>query len=76
MLTAIDEDPKKYSVHSFRAGGATELFLAGASLTVVQNYGRWTSLSALIYFSDSCGIIAYAAARAFETSTFQCTGGN
>lgn len=70
MLTAIGEDPKKYS------GGATELFLAGASLAVVQNYGRWTSLSALIYFRDSCGIIAYAAARAFETGTFQCTGGN
>ena len=61
MLTAIGEDPKKYSVHSLRA---------------VQNYGRWTSLSALIYFRDSCGIIAYAAARAFETGTFQCTGGN
>ena len=76
MLTAIGEDPKKYSVHSLRAGGATELFLAGASLAVVQNYGRWTSLSALIYFRDSCGIIAYAAARAFETGTFQCTGGN
>jgi hypothetical protein len=25
------------------------------------NYDRWTSLSALIYFRDSCGIIAYAA---------------
>ena len=76
MLTAIGEDPKKYSVHSLRAEGATELFLAGASLAVVQNYGRWTSLSALIYFRDSCGIIAYAAARTFETDTFQCTGGN
>ena len=76
MLTAIGEDPKRYSVHSLRAGGATELFLAGASLAMVQNYGRWTSLSALIYFRDSCGIIAYAAARAFETGTFKCTGGN
>ena len=68
MLTAIGEDPKKYSVHSLRAGGATELFLSGTSLAMVQNYGRWTSLSALIYFRDSCGII--------ETGTFQCTGGN
>lgn len=76
MLTAIGEDSKRYSVHSLRAGGATELFLAGASLAMVQNYGRWTSLSALIYFRDSCGIIAYAAARAFETGTFQCAGGN
>ena len=74
MLTAIGEDSKRYSVHSLRAGGATVLFLVGASLAMVQKYGRWTSLSALIYFRDSCGIIAYAAARAFETGTFH--GGN
>ena len=46
-----------------------------ASLEIVQNYGHLILLSALIYFRDSCGIIAYAA-RAFETGTFQCTDGN
>jgi hypothetical protein len=47
MLTPIGEDSKIYSVHSLKAGGATDLFLAGASLAMVQNYGRWISLSAL-----------------------------
>ena len=59
MLTAIGEDPKRYSVHSLRAGGATELFLAGASLAMVQNYGRWTSLSALIYFRESLPMLRH-----------------
>ena len=76
MLTPIGEDSKIYSVHSLKAGGATDLFLAGASLAMVQNYGRWISLSALIYFRDSCEVIAYAVARAFDTGTFQCAGGN
>lgn len=75
MLTAIGEDATKYSVHSLRAGGATELFLSGASMAAVQTYGRWKSDTALIYFRDTSGVVAHAAARAFETGVFQCTGG-
>jgi hypothetical protein len=47
MPTAVGEDPTLCSVHSLRAGGATELFLFGASLVVVQIYGRWKSESAV-----------------------------
>ena len=75
MLTSVGEDPTLYSVHSLRAGGATELFLSGASMAVVQIYGRWKSESALIYFRDASGIVAYAAAKAFETGVFSCIGG-
>ena len=57
-----------------RAGEATELFLSGASMAVVQMYGRWKSESALIYFRDASGIVAYAAAKAFETGVFSCIG--
>jgi hypothetical protein len=55
---------------------ATELFLFGASIAVVQIYGRWKSESALIYFRDASGIVAYAAAKAFETEVFSCIGGS
>jgi hypothetical protein len=75
MLTAVGEVPTLYSLHSLRAGGATELFLSGASMAVVQIYGRWKSESALIYFRDASGIVAYAAAKAFETGVFSCIGG-
>ena len=74
MLTAVGENPTLYSVHSLRAGGATELFLSGASMAVVQVYGRWKSESALIYIRDTSGIVAYAAARVFETGVFSCIG--
>ena len=63
MLTAVGENPTLYSVHSLRTGGATELFLSGASMTEVQMYGRWKSESALIYFRDASGIV------------FSCIGG-
>ena len=66
MLTAVGEDPTLYSVRSLRAGGTTELFLSGASMTVVQIYGRWKSESTLIYFRDASGIVAYAAAKAIR----------
>jgi len=74
MLTAVGEDLTLYSVHSLRAGGVTELFLSG--VIPVQIYGRWKFESALIYFRDASGIMAYAAAKAFETEVFSCIGGN
>ena len=70
MLTAVGEDPTLYSVHSLRAGGATELFLSG--VIPVQIYGRRKFESALIYFRDD----PYAAVKAFETGVFSCIGGN
>jgi len=74
MLTAVGEDLTLYSVHSLRAGGVTELFLSG--VIPVQIYGRWKFESALIYFRDASGIMACAAAKAFETEVFSCIGGN
>ena len=36
-------DPKRYSSHSLRSGGATAMFLGGSSDATVQLFGRWTS---------------------------------
>jgi hypothetical protein len=36
-----------YSGHSFRAGGATDLFACGVSIQTVQKYGRWKSMAVL-----------------------------
>ena len=47
MLTAIGEDPMRYSVHYLIARGATELFLAGTSSALDQNYCRVEHLSTL-----------------------------
>ena len=50
MLQRLGLDSSQYSVHSLRAGGATDLSNAGTSITQIQHYGRWDTLTALIYY--------------------------
>jgi hypothetical protein len=51
-LAQIGLDPRLYCGHSFRAGGATDLFASGLMTHAeVMTMGRWKSLAAaLIYF--------------------------
>ena len=57
MITTVGENSTLYSVHSLRAGGATELFLSGASMALVQVYGRWKSESALTHMNSTYGTL-------------------
>jgi hypothetical protein len=43
LMRAIGEDPSEFGTHSLRIGGATALFAAGASETVIRTMGRWSS---------------------------------
>ena len=43
LMRAIGEDPSQFGTHSFRIGGATALFAAGADETVIRTMGRWNS---------------------------------
>ena len=43
LMTAIGEEPAQFGTHSFRIGGATALFAAGADETVIRTMGRWSS---------------------------------
>ena len=57
--------PLKFSGHSFRPGGATDLFTMKVPLATVMKVGRWKSPdSALVYFREE-NEIAAAAASAF-----------
>jgi hypothetical protein len=47
---SIAVDATLYSGHSCRAGGATDLFVAGLPYYIVKKYGRWRSDAALLYF--------------------------
>ena len=42
-MTAIGQDPAQYGAHSYRIGGATALFAAGADPMVIRTMGRWSS---------------------------------
>jgi hypothetical protein len=43
-------DPKRYSGHSMRAGGATDLFVARVPYFIIKRMGRWTSDAAMVYY--------------------------
>lgn len=73
MLEGIGRVSSEYSVHSLRAGGATDLFNAGTPIAQIQQYGRWTTLVALIYYRDRLGHVGYNCARAFGTGRYQGT---
>lgn len=52
MVVRIGLDPKHYSNHSLRAGGATDLFVARTPYFIIKKMGRWKSDAALLYFRD------------------------
>lgn len=56
MLTSLNLDCNLYSLHSFRAGGATDLFRIGVPYPKIQKYGRWKSDAALVYYRDEMEI--------------------
>lgn len=43
LAAAVGLDPAAYDTHSFRIGGATALFHAGAGEMVIRTMGRWSS---------------------------------
>jgi hypothetical protein len=43
LMIAIGENPAQFGTHSYRIGGATALFAAGADETVIRTMGRWSS---------------------------------
>lgn len=43
LLCEIGENPKKFGTHSFRRGGATLAFRAGASPDLIKVHGDWKS---------------------------------
>jgi hypothetical protein len=68
-ISPLDHRGTAYSGHSFRAGGATDLFDAGVDLVLVRKFGRWkTAQSALCYYRSSSRVSAVAT-RAFARGT-------
>ena len=43
LMLSIGEDPTQFGTHSYRIGGATSLFAAGADPMVIRTMGRWSS---------------------------------
>lgn len=58
--------PDEYSGHSFRAGGATDLFEGGAPPRVIMLTGRWRSDAYLLYIRDHWRARTFHASQAFS----------
>ena len=43
LMHSVGENASQFGTHSFRIGGATALFAAGADETVIRTMGRWSS---------------------------------
>jgi hypothetical protein len=43
LMRTIGENELQFGTHSYRIGGATALFAAGANETVIRTMGRWCS---------------------------------
>ncbi len=58
LLRNLGIDPRGFTPHSMRAGGATQLALNGASEQLIQKIGHWSSLCYRRYIRESVHSIA------------------
>ena len=65
LLQAAGYDASEYSGHSFRAGGATDLWTAGCAPEVIKRAGRWKSDCFYIYIRTDPQQIAVEVASYF-----------
>jgi hypothetical protein len=47
---SIGLDPSRFSGHSLRAGGATDLFKSNVPYPIIKKMGRWVSDAAMLYY--------------------------
>lgn len=52
IARANGQPDRLFTNHSYRAGGATDLFLCGVPYPQIKSYGRWKSDAALVYLRD------------------------
>ena len=63
-LDALGYIGAHFGGHSFRAGGASDLFNSGVDLVIIMKYGRWaTAASAMVYYR-TCDQVAEVVCRA------------
>ena len=66
-IEALGFNPASYSGHSFRSGGATDLWQGNCRPRVIQLYGRWLSDAFWLYVRDNPHAGAREVAQAFSS---------
>lgn len=57
-VSGLGLDPSRYSGHSLRAGGATDLFASRIPFWIIKKMGRWSSDAALKYYRSDEDVVA------------------
>jgi hypothetical protein len=57
-VSALGLDPNRFSGHSLRAGGATDLFASRIPYWVIKKIGQWTSDAALWYYRSEEDVVS------------------
>lgn len=65
-LQALGFPADQFSGHSFRSGGATDLWDSGERPRHIQRYGRWLSDAFWLYIRDNPELTAQQIAAAFR----------
>jgi integrase len=66
LLAKAGYDASKFSGHSFRAGGATDLYGGGANPRTIKLAGRWASEAYVLYLRDHPVDTAWTIADCFR----------
>jgi hypothetical protein len=74
LMQAIGEDPSQFGTQSYRIGGASVLFAAGASDTVIRTMGRWSSDLYRLYVRACFEQCLYWTSRAAKTQMTDVQG--
>ena len=53
IVSIIGYDPKNFSTHSFRRGGATHAFRSNVPSELIKEHGDWSSDAYLVYLEFS-----------------------
>lgn len=70
-LAAAGYASESYSAHSFRSGGATELYHNNCRPLYIKFQGRWKSDAYIIYIRDHPDKRSEEVAKAFKASTIR-----
>jgi hypothetical protein len=56
LMLSVGQNPTEFGTHSYRIGGATSLFAAGADPIVIRTMGRWSSDCYRLYVRACFGV--------------------
>ena len=65
-LDDLGFEGKHYGGHSFRSGGATDLFSCGIDLVLVMKFGRWTCPESALVYYKAASVVAALVAQAIS----------